>query len=108
MPRRADHIRDMATATRTILPGSKCARLDEVIQACGSWWEVMEVTTRRADYVRTCAEWLRRLRAAEDVIRRRWGDQIYDDYDHYLRSCVWAFELNYLSLSQLALRRIDG
>jgi cyclopropane-fatty-acyl-phospholipid synthase len=107
LPRRADHIRDMAEATRAVLPGSRCGRLDEIVQACGAWWEVREVFTRRADYVRTCTEWLRRLHAAEAEIRERWGDRIYQEFDLYLRTCVLSFELNYLSLAQLALRRID-
>jgi cyclopropane-fatty-acyl-phospholipid synthase len=107
LPRRSDHIRDMAVATRTVLPGSRCARLDEIVQACSATWEVMSVATRRQDYVRTCEEWLRRLRANKETIRSRWGDRTYDEYDHYLRSCVWAFDLGYLSIAQLALRRIN-
>ncbi|MGH3900690.1 MAG: class I SAM-dependent methyltransferase [Pseudonocardiaceae bacterium] len=107
LPRRSDHIRDMAEVTRDVLPGSRAGRLDEIVQACGVWWEVREVITRRADYVRTCQEWRSRLRAAEAEIRRRWGDRTYQEYDRYLRTGVWFFDLNYLSLAQLALRRID-
>lgn len=107
LPRRSDHIWDMANATRAVLPGSRCGRLDEIVQACGAWWEVGEVSTRRTDYIRTCTEWRSRFHAAEAAIRQRWGDRIYQEFDLYLRTCVLSFELNYISLAQLALRRID-
>jgi cyclopropane-fatty-acyl-phospholipid synthase len=63
--------------------------------------------TLRTDYVLTAGEWLRRLRECGETIKERWGEALYDDYDHYLRSCVWAFELSYLSVHQLSLGRID-
>ena len=47
------------------------------------------------------------MRAHEASIRKQWGDQVFDDYDRYLSTCVRAFEMHYSSLAQLELRRID-
>ncbi len=67
----------------------------------------MEIQTQREHYGKTCAEWLRRLRHHEGLIRERWGDTVFDDYDRYLRTCVTGFEKHDQSLAQYALRRID-
>ena len=56
---------------------------------------------------RTTAEWLRRLRAHEKRSAQKWGDQVFDDYDRYLSTCVRAFDKHYCSLAQYELRRID-
>jgi cyclopropane-fatty-acyl-phospholipid synthase len=68
---------------------------------------VMEVKTRRVDYQKTCAEWLLRMRNHETHIRATWGDEVFDDYDRYLRTCVKSFDKHYQSLAQYSLRRID-
>ena len=56
---------------------------------------------------KTCAEWQRRLQLNEDLIRSKWGDEVYVDYDRYLGTCVTGFDKHYQSLAQYALRRID-
>jgi cyclopropane-fatty-acyl-phospholipid synthase len=58
-------------------------------------------------YRRTTHEWRKRLRDHEGEIRNRWGDQVFQDYDRYLSTCVKAFDNHYSSLAQYALRRID-
>jgi cyclopropane-fatty-acyl-phospholipid synthase len=108
VPRDPKHLRDMAVATRTILPGSKCARLEDVILAVSPWWEIMEVETYRESYARTSAEWLRRLRAAEPRLRAQYGDRTFDDYAHYLATCEQTFANNYSTLAHLSMRRCDG
>lgn len=107
VPRDRDHLRDVGWLTTHIFPGGLSLRLEDVIMSVGRYWEVMEVQTRREHYEKTCAEWLRRMRAHEGHIRRTWGDEVFDDYDRYLRTCVTAFQHHYQSLAQYALRRID-
>jgi cyclopropane-fatty-acyl-phospholipid synthase len=67
----------------------------------------MELYTRREHYAKTTAAWSQRLKQNESVIRQRWGDKTYEDYDRYLQGCVMAFEKGYQSLVQIVLRRID-
>lgn len=108
VPRDPRHLRDMTVATRTILPGSKCARLEDVILAVSPWWEIIEVETYRESYARTSAEWLRRLRASEQRLRPLAGDRTFDDYAHYLATCEQTFANNYSTLAHFAMRRCDG
>lgn len=107
VPRNPQHLKDIGFVTYKIFPGGLSLRLEDVVMSCGPWWEIMEIQTRRVDYKKTCAAWLSRLRDHETEIRQRWGDQVFDDYDRYLSTCVTAFENHYQSLAQYRLRRID-
>jgi cyclopropane-fatty-acyl-phospholipid synthase len=100
-------LEDYYFCTKEIFPGGLNPRLDELIQAVNPYWEVLTLHTRREDYRRTTAEWLRRLRLNEALIRQKWGDKVFDDYDRYLSTCVRAFSIHYSSLVQMELRRID-
>jgi cyclopropane-fatty-acyl-phospholipid synthase len=108
LPRRREDIEDMAIATRRVFPGSKCGRLEDLVRAAGAAWEVMEVFTRRDDYVRTAAAWVERLEANEVRIREGWGEELYRDYLHCMVSTVRAFECGYAYPAQIALRRTDA
>jgi cyclopropane-fatty-acyl-phospholipid synthase len=107
VPRIKKDLEDVYFCTHVIFPGGLNPRLEDIIQAVNPYWEVMQVNTRRQDYGRTTGEWLRRMRRSEKVIRERWGDKVFDDYDRYLSTCVRAFEMHYSSLAQYELRRID-
>ncbi len=100
-------LEDIYFVTREIFPGGLNPRIEEIIMAVNPYWEVVSVHTRRQDYQRTTAEWLRRLRLNEKTIRSTWGDKVFDDYDRYLATCVNAFDKHYSSLAQYELRRID-
>jgi cyclopropane-fatty-acyl-phospholipid synthase len=104
---RGEDLLDVARATRDVLPGSRCARFEEVVMASSRHWELVDAVTRRTDYVRTCEEWLSRLRAHRAEITGRWGEDVYATYDHYLRTCRTSFLERYLSLVQISFRRID-
>jgi cyclopropane-fatty-acyl-phospholipid synthase len=107
VPRDRQDLKDICWLTYEIFPGGLSLRLEDVVQSVSPYWEIMEIQTRREHYEKTTAEWLRRLRENEDVIREKWGDKVFDDYDRYLRTCVRAFQMRYQSLAQYALRRID-
>ena len=106
VPRNRKDIEDMAHITYTMFPGGFAVRLGEVMESVSRYWEVMEVRTRRLDYLRTCDQWLTRLRVHEAQIRERHGDRVFEDYDRYLSACVVAFDKHYVSLAQYSLRRI--
>lgn len=107
LPRRGSALRDIAWATSKIFPGAITPRLETIVACAHPWWEVLELRTRRPDYERTTAEWLKRLRSHEREIRERWGDDRFEDYERYLSSCVMAFAEGYQSLAQLILQRRD-
>ena len=99
-------LEDYFFCTKEIFPGGLNPRLDELIQAVNPYFEVMQVNTRRNDYKRTTAEWQRRLRLNEKLVRQKWGDKVFEDYDRYLGTCVRAFDIHYSSLAQFELKRI--
>jgi cyclopropane-fatty-acyl-phospholipid synthase len=107
VPRNKKDLEDIYFCTHVIFPGGLNPRLEDIIQAVNPYWEVMTCATRRTDYQRTTAEWLRRMRMHEKTIRQKWGDKVFDDYDRYLSTCVRAFDQHYSSLAQYELRRID-
>ncbi|MGB9181667.1 MAG: cyclopropane-fatty-acyl-phospholipid synthase family protein [Pyrinomonadaceae bacterium] len=107
IPRNQRDLHRLGWGTSTIFPGAITPRLEAIAASVNPYWEVMEVKTRREHYARTTAEWLRRLKANEEIIRARWGDELFEEYERYLSGCVMVFDKGYQSLAQLLLRRID-
>ncbi|MEU8365347.1 cyclopropane-fatty-acyl-phospholipid synthase family protein [Nonomuraea sp. NPDC048882] len=107
-PRDRADIREIGWASRHQLPGGLAPRMEDIVQAAEPYWEILHVRTRRLDYRRTCEHWRARLRQHEAVIRDRWGDRLFEDYDRYMTACVRGFEQRYLSLAQWSLRRLDN
>lgn len=107
VPRIKKDLEDIGFVTYKIFPGGLSLRLEDIIKAVNPYWEIMEIKTRRVDYQKTCQAWLDGLRNHEGYIRERWGDEVFDDYDRYLATCVRGFEMHYQSLAQYALKRID-
>jgi len=107
VPRNRQDLIDIGWVTTDIFPGGLSLRLEDVVKAVNPYWEIMEIKTRRVDYQKTTAEWLRRLELHEELIRERWSDKVFDDYQRYLRTCVRGFDQHYQSLAQYSLRRID-
>jgi cyclopropane-fatty-acyl-phospholipid synthase len=107
IPRSRKDLEDLAFTADVIFPGGLNPRLEELIAAANPSWEVLELRTQRTSYGKTTAEWLRRMREHEKAIRERWGDQVFDDYDRYLSTCVRAFDKHWSSDVQMKLRRID-
>ena len=99
-------LEDFCFSSREIFPGGLNPRLEELVAAVNPYWEIKTLHTRREDYLRTTAEWLRRLRSHEKTIREQWGDTVFEDYDRYLSTCVRAFDIHYSSLVQMKLHRI--
>ena len=106
VPRNRKDLQDLAFTADVIFPGGLNPRIEELVCAVNPCWEIEELHMRRADYGRTTAEWLRRMRLNEAHIRECWGDQVFDDYDRYLATCVRAFDAHYSGDVQMKLRRI--
>ncbi len=107
VPRTRRDIEDLKFTADVIFPGGLNPRLEELVAAVNPYWEIVELKTRRVHYGKTTAEWLRRMRLHEAHIRQRWGDQVFDDYDRYLSTCVRAFANHWSSDVQMKLRHID-
>ncbi len=107
VPRLKNDIRDIGWVTYEIFPGGITPRMEDIVQAVNPYFEVVEVKTRREHYEKTCWHWRDRLRKNETVVREKWGDKVFEDYDRYLSTCVRGFQMHYQSLAQWSLRRID-
>ena len=113
VPRRRSDLEDLKFTADVIFPGGLNPRMEELVAACGQSWEILELVTRREDYGRTTAEWLRRLRAHErEIMDRGLGGQVmkngatvFANYERFLRTCVTAFERHWSSLVQMSLRK---
>ena len=91
VPRKRSDVEDLAFTANIIFPGGRNPRLEELVQALRPKWEILDLRMQRTDYGRTTGEWLRRMRENEAYIRKTWGDQLFDDYDRYLDTCVRGF-----------------
>ena len=107
VPRTRADIADLKFTADVIFPGGLNPRLEELVAAVNPYWEIVELKTRRTHYGKTTGEWLRRMRLHEKQIRETWGDQVFDDYDRYLSTCVRAFANHWSSDVQMKLRHID-
>jgi cyclopropane-fatty-acyl-phospholipid synthase len=105
LPRDPADLRDLVWGSKTIFPGAFAPRMEVIIQAMRPFWEPIEIRTRREDYAMTAGEWHRRLWSQETLIREKWGDRVFSDYDRYLSSSVRMFKKGYLTLGQYSLRR---
>ncbi len=106
MPRR-NALKEIGWVTSTIFPGAISPRIEAIFESILPYWEVVALHTRREHYAKTTAEWLRRLENNENTIRTNYGNQVFDEYQRYLKACVIAFEEGYQSLAQFSLRRIN-
>jgi cyclopropane-fatty-acyl-phospholipid synthase len=105
VPRRRKDLEDLQFTADVIFPGGLNPRLEELVAAAHGSWEVLELRTQRTSYGKTTAEWLRRMKMHEATIREKWGDEVYDDYDRYLSTCVRAFDNHWSSDVQMKLRK---
>ncbi len=106
IPRKRADLEDLAFTADVIFPGGLNPRLEELVQAVYPHWEIEELYTRRPDYLKTTAEWLRRFELHVDEIQEKWGPTVVSDYRRYLQTCVRAFEHHWSGDVQMKLRRI--
>lgn len=113
IPRARKDLEDLKFTADIIFPGGLNPRLEELVAACGQSWEIIELKTRRVDYGKTTAEWLRRFRLNERMIKEKWGamkmsdgQTVWDNYERYLSTCVRAFTHHWSSDVQMKLRHI--
>ncbi len=106
VPRTRKDLEDLAFTADVIFPGGLNPRIEELVQAINPRWELEQLIMRRKDYGKTTGEWHRRLLANEARIRAEWGDQVFEDYDRYLGTCVRGFANHWSGDVQMKLRRI--
>ncbi|MEN0062382.1 MAG: class I SAM-dependent methyltransferase [Myxococcota bacterium] len=106
VPRNKKDLEDLKFTADIIFPGGLNPRIEELVLAISPSWELERLIMRRTSYRKTTAEWYRRMQEHEAHIRATWGDQVYDDYDRYLSTCVRAMDNHWSGDVQMKLRRI--
>ena len=112
VPRNRKDLEDLKFTADVIFPGGLNPRLEELVAACGQSWEIVQLNTRRVDYGKTTAEWLRRMRLnKEKIMASGWGgklmsngETVWVNYERYLSTCVKAFANHWSSDVQMKLR----
>ena len=104
VPRNRQDLSDLAFTADIIFPGGRNPRLEELIMAVRPYFEVEELRTQRVSYRHTTNAWWEGLKKNEAEIRATWGDQVYEDYDRYLGTCVKAFDHYWSGDVQMKLR----
>jgi len=115
VPRTRKDLEDLKFTADVIFPGGLNPRMEELVEACGQSWEIIQLNTRRVDYGKTTAEWLRRFRLnKEKIMASGWGgklmsngETVWNNYDRYLSTCVKAFANHWSSDVQMKLRLKD-
>jgi cyclopropane-fatty-acyl-phospholipid synthase len=115
VPRTRADLEDLKFTADVIFPGGLNPRLEELVAACGQSWEIVQLNTRRVDYGKTTAEWLRRFRLnKEKIMASGWGERrmsngetVWVNYERYLVTCVKAFASHWSSDVQMKLRLKD-
>ena len=113
VPRRRVDLENLKFTAEVMFPGGLNPRLEELVAACGQSWEILSLVTRREDYGKTTAEWLRRLRGNERQIMDRGsggrvmknGETVWANYERFLSTCMTAFDQSWASLVQMELRK---
>jgi cyclopropane-fatty-acyl-phospholipid synthase len=106
VPRTRKDLEDLAFTADVIFPGGLNPRLEELIAAVNPYWEVLQLRTQRESYGRTTGEWLNGLRKHAELIKQKWGEEVYRDYERYLDTCVRAFTNHWSSDVQMQLQQI--
>ena len=115
VPRKREDLLDLKQTADVIFPGGLNPRLEELVAAAGQSWEIIQLNTRRQDYGKTTAEWLRRMRLNKDkIMASGWGtklmsngETVWTNYERYLSTCVKAFANHWSSDVQMKLRLKD-
>jgi cyclopropane-fatty-acyl-phospholipid synthase len=91
-----------------IFPETDPPSLADIVAASGGLFEIESLRNDRADYSRTCREWLRRLKANRSKVVSLIGEQGLIRYQRYLQLSTIGFDTAYLALFRITFSRIGN
>lgn len=98
-------LRDSKFLQEEVFPGSALSCVSDIQAAIVDKYEIAEATRIGPDYVKTLAEWKKRLEANKSIAVERFGQALYDHYIRYFDSASRCFETGYWDVFQASLRR---
>jgi cyclopropane-fatty-acyl-phospholipid synthase len=100
-------LRELAWTTKAIFPGAISPRIERILEGIAPYWELIDYSSKRLDYAKTCNDWLDRLKENETEFLIKWGEIRFTEYVLYLNTCINIFENNYQNVGFFMLKRID-
>jgi cyclopropane-fatty-acyl-phospholipid synthase len=100
-------LEDAMFISRDIFPESDLPKLAELAHAAEKLFEVKLVRNDRSHYVRTLAEWRRRLLENRERCIEAVGEHLVEQYDTFLEASRRQFEQGQLGLLRLTLERVN-
>lgn len=98
---------DLHQVVKETLPELALPTLAGIAEASEHLFELTYVQNDREDYVRTCREWLYRLKQERARAVAAAGETIVARYETWLKYCMVSFHTGTAALMRLTLRRID-
>jgi cyclopropane-fatty-acyl-phospholipid synthase len=90
-----------------IFPESDLPNLADIAESSARLFEIVTLRNDREDYVRTCREWLSRLRANRAAAVNLVGEEVVTRYEKYLKLSIIGFHVGTTNLYRLTLRRLE-
>ncbi len=100
-------LRDTTFIMRQIFRESDLPQPADVLLACEGRFELVSLRNDRTHYVRTCEDWLARLRANREAALEVVDEQVFRRYERYLEACIRQFDRGHATLLRFVLERID-
>jgi cyclopropane-fatty-acyl-phospholipid synthase len=88
-----------------VWPETDLPRLSDILLAAERKFEVVRLRNDRADYVRTCGEWIRRLNARQREVTALVGEDVFRRYVHWFKLSMIGFHTGTMSLLRITFQR---
>ncbi|MGA4277145.1 class I SAM-dependent methyltransferase [Ralstonia nicotianae] len=102
-PESLQEVRDTRYLLEHVFPGSALPGMSDIQAGMQDHYDVCECRHIGLDYARTLAQWRLRLQAHRTIIEARYGEALYQHYDHDFQAAERSFQAGVVSLAQLSL-----
>jgi cyclopropane-fatty-acyl-phospholipid synthase len=89
-----------------IWPETDLPRLADIATAVERKFEFLRLRNDRHDYVRTCAEWVKRLEQHRDEVVALVGEEVHRRYVHWFKLSMVGFHTGTMSLLRISFARL--
>jgi cyclopropane-fatty-acyl-phospholipid synthase len=88
-----------------VFPESDLPYIPEIYASACQRFTPVYMENGGSDYAHTLEQWLRRIRAARATVVERYGANLYDFYERYLRTSIIGFKTNRTSLARFIFQK---
>lgn len=102
-PETREEINDTRYLLKNVFPGSALPSVSDIVAASKDTYEIIELKQIGLHYARTLSAWKIRLSKSEEVVKEKFGGDVYDHYIRYFDAAKRAFERGLVNLVQLSM-----